>query len=49
MKNGMPWLMAELKKRGIREVVFRSKSQGLIATCKRFGFAELADEFSTHT
>lgn len=49
MKNGMPWLMAELKKRGIREVVFDSKSPGLIAMCKRFGFEVKPDEFSAHT
>jgi hypothetical protein len=48
MKNGMPWLMAELKKRGIREVIFDSKSPGLIAMMcgDRFGFGAKANEFS---
>jgi hypothetical protein len=46
MKQGMPWLMAELKRRGIREVVFDSKSPGLIAMCKRFGFEAKENEFS---
>jgi hypothetical protein len=49
MKQGMPWLMAELKKRGIREVIFDSTSPGLVATCRRFGFAGKPNEYSART